>query len=67
MRYFLYYWIAGCIIVGPAIAGAFNRCPNDELNIADVVGTVAVWPAAVIASFGMNARTPTPCKLATGK
>jgi hypothetical protein len=65
MKAILIYWIIGCFVIGPAIAGRMNDCPNDKVEATTIVSMVAVWPVALIAAIGLKSpdkscRSPSP-------
>ncbi len=64
MNFFCGYWVVGCLIVGLAWGSFAQRCPNDEMDLKETIGTVAIWPVA----FGMVFTAPKPkpaqCKVA---
>ena len=63
MKPLIVYWVLGCLVIGPALAGRLNDCPKDDVEFSQVVRAVAVWPALLIAAIGLK-RADKSCKAA---
>lgn len=57
MRVLLAYWIFGCLVIGLPLGQRMVECPHEKIETADLVGFVAVWPAALSASFSFIGKS----------
>lgn len=57
MKAFLVYWIIGTILVGIGTAAQIRRCPNDSIDPAKLVESVAVWPVAILVGVVVDVET----------
>lgn len=65
MKFLIFYWILGCLIVGGAEATHKNNCPmDDETSVFELMGWAAIYPAVITYHFTANNSNSKPsCKI----